>query len=276
MPPEPLAALLPLFRRHFPGVEAGVGTDANFAELNRNRPAAGAADFIAFPVSPQVHESDTRSLIENLAAQSHALQTAATFAGNRQIRVSPVTLKPCRDAANGQAAKSLPDADARQVSLFAAAWTLLSLKSLAAAASVTFYETVGLKGIVCGDAPGFLPAVRVFPVYLVLRQLHAFRATHLCGTQSSQPLQLDGAAFENAAGERLLVLVNFTDKTLKAGFPVAHFRAIRTKKLTLRNIGTFLENPEKFPRRWKRENAAQPEFVVLLPKQSLSFVRFSA
>ena len=52
--------------------------------------------------------------------------------------------------------------DPRQASLFTAAWTLGSIAALAeaGAASITYYETVGPRGIIPGDRP--LPPREVF------------------------------------------------------------------------------------------------------------------
>ena len=74
--------------------------------------------------------------------------------------VSPVTLKP-RFNANAtepeavNTPRELPvSVDPRQMSLFAAAWTLGSIKYLAesGASSVTYYETTGWRGVMETEA----------------------------------------------------------------------------------------------------------------------------
>jgi hypothetical protein len=77
-----------------------------------------------------------------------------------------VTLRP-RDpieaAQSNHTAAHLPfSVDPRQSSLFTAAWTVGSISALAqgGAASLTYYETVGLRGIIPGDGP--LPPRELF------------------------------------------------------------------------------------------------------------------
>jgi hypothetical protein len=82
------------------------------------------------------------------------------------VAVTPVTLKRRYnpDATGEQPATppgELPwNVDARQPSLFAAAWTLGSLAYLAGsgAARLTYYETTGMRGVLLGDASPTLPA----------------------------------------------------------------------------------------------------------------------
>ena len=74
--------------------EFAVGSNAYFAELNRNRPETADVDAIVYPITPQVHASDETSMMENLEAQAVTVQTARSWAGQRQLVVSPVTLKP--------------------------------------------------------------------------------------------------------------------------------------------------------------------------------------
>ncbi len=267
-PRKLLENILPKLRQQFPGLKIGAGTDANFAELNRNRPVCEAVDFISYPVNPQVHYADVRSLIENLAAQRHTLQTARTFAGSKKIHVSPITLKPrlYPETTDEPTGKLPPDADSRQPSLFVAAWTLLSIKYLCNADLLTFYETVGEKGLLNGH---------VFAVYLIMQELSAFGATHVHDVQGSHPLQLDAVVFENRMGEQMAVIINFTEELQKIKLPVANFNTIQTKKLTAKNATPFLKNPGFFLDQWRQENPAQSEFVFLLPGESIGFVKYS-
>ena len=69
------------------------GTDGDFAELNRDRPAAGAFDGLTYAMNPQVHAFDDKSLAETLTAQATTVATARSFAGDRPVIISPVTLR---------------------------------------------------------------------------------------------------------------------------------------------------------------------------------------
>ena len=142
------------------------GTDGWFAELNRDRPDTSTMDGLVYSVTPQVHTFDEESIAQSLEAQPETVRTAVTFAAGLPILVGPVTLRP-RDPIETEPPNggtgSLPfSVDPRQSSLFAAAWTVGSISALAqaGAASLTYYETVGCRGIIPGDGP--LPPREVF------------------------------------------------------------------------------------------------------------------
>ncbi len=169
-----------------PFAPVGAGTDSNFAELNLNRPPEGA-DFLFYPANPQVHLFDDATLIENLEAQGDTVRCARRFSGGRPVAVTPVTLKP----------RFIPSApDARQKTLFGAAWTVGSLKSLAeaGASSVTYFET---RGVLEGD--------RVFPLHHVLADALEFSGGEVLPSSPSDPLVLTGLALRKGARTRVLV-----------------------------------------------------------------------
>jgi len=162
----------------------GAGTNANFAELNRRRPAHHAADLVCFSVNPQVHAFDDASLVETLEIQPQLVAGARWLAGDLPVAVTPITLKPrfnavasvSEDAPPGQLP---PQIDSRQPGCFAAGWTLGSIAALAAAgaASATYYETTGWRGIMESHSgspwPNELavPPGSVFPVWHLLADL---------------------------------------------------------------------------------------------------------
>src|SRR5205823_13641010 len=122
--------------------------------LNRNRPNAEALDFVCYSVNPQVHAFDNSSLVETLATQATTVESTRQFVGRVPIAITPITLKPRYnpDAAGPEPAPrpgELPAAvDPRQPSLFAAGWTVGSLKYVAESgvASATYFETTGWRG----------------------------------------------------------------------------------------------------------------------------------
>ena len=212
----------PRLKQALPTLKVGYGTDAYFAELNRNRPATNAYDFVSYSINPQVHASDARSLIENLAAQADTIRTARAFAPGKEVHVSPVTLKPRYNPnATGESSSFSADAlpsniDPRQASELLAAWTLLSLRYLADADRVTLYETVGMRGLMPDDATHPLfptPDQAPFPVYDALRQLHQFRPINVIDRLFPDPLREDGLVVENEAGERQMLLINFIEES---------------------------------------------------------------
>src|SRR5690606_38917953 len=71
--PATSADTVELARKILRGLVGG-GSDANFAELNRNRAVAAAADFVAFSLNPQVHGTDELTIVENLGGQAAAVR----------------------------------------------------------------------------------------------------------------------------------------------------------------------------------------------------------
>lgn len=141
-----------------------VGTDAYFAELNRNRPDGDGWDAVCFSVNPQVHAFDDESVMMNAAAHRDVVATARTFAGGRGVVASPITLRP-RFNPDATGPCDPPPPDPRQSTEFCAAWTVASLQALATAgaSSVTYFETHGPRGVMDGD--------NLFPVYRVFEAL---------------------------------------------------------------------------------------------------------
>ncbi len=210
-----------------PGVPVAAGAKAYFTELSRG-PRPTFADQVVFSVNPQIHAFDDASLVETLRMQRLAVENAARLSGGKPIAVSPVTLRPRFNAvATGPvpppAPGQLPDqVDPRQMSLFGAAWTLGSLANLAgAAASLTYYETTGWRGLV--EIPAGPPVPErfhslpgcPFPLYHVLADVGAFQGGNAVAGDSSAPLRLEGLTLE-ARGKRRTVAANLTDRPLAA------------------------------------------------------------
>jgi hypothetical protein len=176
-----------------------LGTNDYFTELNRKRPPKNAGDGTCYSINPQVHAFDNASLVENLEAQASTVRTARSFAGDRWIAITPVTLRPRFIPANGTPV----DPDPRQSSPFNAAWTLGSIKYLAEAGanSVTYYELSG-KGGILG-----------FPVEKVFASIKG--ADGIVPSQSSDPLRVDSAVFTRGS-QRQIVLANMTGRAQRA------------------------------------------------------------
>jgi len=206
-----------------PQVPIGGGTNLYLAELNRFRPEVFALDAVAFSINPQVHAFDETSLVENLEGEADTVATARSFCGNLPIVVGPVTLKPRfnPDTVGPEPPPvpgELPSAvDARQMSLFAAGWTLGSFKQLAeaGAASLTFYETTGWRGVTETQGGCPLPEVfrsfpgMIFPVFHVFADLAELKDGELVACSSSDPLKIQGLAIRRGEGLHILV-ANFT------------------------------------------------------------------
>ncbi len=213
----------------------GTGTQANFAELNRNRPAPGVGDFLTLTINPQVHAFDDASLVETLAVAQEVVRTARSFAAGRAVVVSPITLKPrfnaVATAGAAQADDQLPsNVDPRQRSAFAAAWALGSLRHLAQArvASTTWFAT-GWRGLIEQSAtrPPVLQAAfgsspgEVFPLYRLFESLAPFVGGQVTFIDSSDPLAAEAMLLSQGDRLRLLVAV-FQDRPihLTVAFPI--------------------------------------------------------
>jgi hypothetical protein len=198
-------AVIPALKNEFPGTKVGTGTNANFAELNRNRPDPDLPDFLTYSIHPQAHASDPLTMVENLAGQKDTVLAARLFPGKKPISVSPVTLK------------SRSHVDARQPSLFCAGWTLGSFKYLAESGvdSITYYETAGRGGIIHGDhqplSPGEFMALRgdIYPVYFMFRELLKFKDYSVGISESPHPHRFSCLLLEDGT-EQILILANHT------------------------------------------------------------------
>jgi D-apionolactonase len=218
-----LTRIAPVLRSAFPDALIGAGTDCYFAELNRQRPPTDLVDFLSFSVNPQVHAFDDPSLIETLEAQSDVVESARRFANGKAIHVSPVTFRmrfnpDATGSGSGPAPGELPaTVDPRQMSLFGAAWTLGSIKHLAeaGAACLTYFETVGWRGLMQGDTdsglPGRFNAVKgqIFPVWQVFKWVGEFQDGMVVPITSSHPLRVDGLLLQRN-GRRRLIVANYT------------------------------------------------------------------
>ena len=204
------------------------GTNAYFAELNRGPTPPEIADAVCYSINPQVHAFDDASLAETLGAQAYTVESARNFAGGKPVVVSPVTLRPrFNPNATGPEPPTPPGelpstVDPRQPTLFAAGWTMGSLKYLAAAgaAAVTYYETTGWRGVMETQAGSPLPerfaslAGGVFPLYHVLADVGEFAGASAAAVRSADPLSVEAMALVRGQSRRLL-LANLT------GAPVA-------------------------------------------------------
>lgn len=218
-----------LARQHLstfaPTAPFGGGTNAYFTELNRNRPSTDGLDLVSYSVNPQVHAFDNLSLMETLATQAATVHSARGFVGDTPIAVTPITLRArFNPNATGPEAEPAPgtlppSVDPRQMSLFAAAWTLGSLKYLAASgvASATYFETVGWLGVVesaegpPANAPFLSLPGGVFPVYHLLADVGEWAGATLLPVATSNRLAVDGLALAREGAKRIL-LANLTNE----------------------------------------------------------------
>jgi len=183
-----------------------VGTDAYFAELNRNRPPTDETDLVCYSINPQVHAFDDLSLCETLVAQKATVDSAHEFF-DCPVSVTPITLLPrfnpnATSTAEGELATS-SDVDPRQNTGFNAAWTVGSVSQLAthpSIASLTYFEAFGPRGVMSAEGT-------LYPVANVFREIGRHRVINT--TESSHPLAVAALALSNTQ-ERSLLLANYS------------------------------------------------------------------
>ena len=266
-------ALLGVVRPLLAG-KAGAGTDIDFFPLNNNRPAVDSADFIFCSIRPQAHAFDDASVIENLDGQTHLVASARKIFGTLPFVASPVTLKRRWHKGSARPAHELPPmVDVRQLSLLGAGWLVGSLRALteAGAASVTWFETTGWRGVMevasGSPLPGEFPSVPggVFPMYHVLRAVADFREGGLRPVHLSHPLLVQAAVLQ-AGNRQLWIVANVTAIPRKVHFPCAG----QLRFLDATSAAECALEPSSFAEK------ASISFVggaLELPAWSLAFVR---
>jgi len=238
---------------HAPGILFAAGTLDFFTELNRNRPPANAAAFPCFSVNPQVHAFDNATMVENFAGATSQLESLRAFSAKPAV-VSPITLK-IRAKTSAEAPRDLPaDVDPRQMSLFGAGWTVGIIARLSAttnAHSLTFYQTVGWRGLIEQDEGSPLSAQfpsfpgSVFPLYHVFADIGEFNAKQLYPTHSSHPLVAEGLTLVDSEGRRRILVANLTAHPQEIKIKSGTCRAL-ARYLDERNAETAMRNPEAF------------------------------
>lgn len=252
-----------LAREHLSGLDPeaafGTGTDAFFAELNRERPKYVGPDFVCYSISPQVHASDDASIAETLEAQAETVRSARRFTGGLPVVVSPVTLKPrFNPVATGPEPDPAPgelplQVDPRQASLFAAGWTLGSVKYLSegGALAATYYETTGWRGVMEGEGGSPLPERfpslpgAVFPVYHALADIGGFAGGEVVPSRSSDPLRVEGVALRKGDRTRVL-LTNLGPESRTVRLAGRVPAEARVRRLDADNVERAMRSPESF------------------------------
>jgi len=256
----------------------GGGTNANFLNINRERPPVHSLDLVCYSLNPQVHAFDNRSLIETLEAEVASVESARRFIGGLPLAVTPVTLRPRFNPDATGPARPLgpqelpPEVDPRQMSLFGAVWTLGSLKYFLEmqVESLTYYETSGWRGVLQNNTgspiPARFPSVpgSVFPLYHVLADIGECRGWTLILSRSSRPLEMNGLALRKGKMLRLL-LANMTDEKRIIELP-ALAKNVRMRRLNADTAEIAMRDPERFRRNKERTGVfAQPGTLGMLP-----------
>ncbi len=190
-------------------VQVVVGTDAYFAELNRNRPKVREPLQVCYSINPQVHAFDKLSLCETIEHR----ETPSIRPLQCSIVRSSFLRSPCdRDSIRMQLRCRMvqvePETDPRQQTDFAAAWTTGVLGQLAThphVASLTFFETWGPRGVM-DESGNAYPMSQVFAEYL--------KAATVFPVATSRPLEISAIGLIDADGHRRVLIGNMSHRPL--------------------------------------------------------------
>jgi D-apionolactonase len=243
--------IIQLCKQRIAKAEIGIGTKDFFADINRSRPTEGNHDFMVFSVNPQVHAFDNSTIIENLEAQKYPIETIQSFTKDKKIHISPLEFRMSfmREDYSEDILPFQPDS--RQLSLFAAGWTLGSIKYLAesSVASATCFETVGRKGIMAGEqenSDAEFPAFRgmIYPVYYIFRELAEMKDATVIACSTDLPLQVSSLLLKKD-DQLLLFLANHTQHEVAIDL-TALGQTWMAKQISASNIQTALLSPTTY------------------------------
>jgi len=194
-PPQLIHTLHPILKKQLPALLLGYGTEGAFADFNSQRPENMMFDFVSFSLHPQVHATDERSILDNVDSHADLLHTARLLTNGKAVHVSPITF-----------GEKQADPDVRQYGSLLAWWTIKSLQQLAGAASVTYFELFGSKGLLTvAKQTANNNEVRCSVLYDVLVAIRQFEPVFII-TETMDEAAEESLLLENAAGKRLKIL----------------------------------------------------------------------
>lgn len=225
------------------------GTDLLFVDLNRFRPRLREVDGVAWPVTATVHADDDTSVAETAAMHGETIRSARRFCGDRPLAVTPITF-------SGRG-----NPDPRQSSLFAAGWTVASIRSAAeaGAASVTYFEVAGPCGVIDGDSDGI-----AFPAYHVLADASEWRSGELLRARSSNPLAVDVLAVD-VGGRLSLLVANLTAAPQTCRINGCRSRTVELRRLDEHSFRLACADPVAFRTRTEQADAGDSLELELSP-----------
>lgn len=256
-------------RRVFPGARVGGGTDAFFAEFNRNPPIA--ADFVFWTVNPTVHAEDDASVMETLAVLGDQAATARAHCPGVPPWCGPVTLRMRFNPNATRPTGSVPrrtspaDLDARQRGLFGAAFTLGQIAAWTGAGIETlcFYAPFGPLGMIHTHA-GFSipwydeqPEGTVYPAYHVLTGLGPHSGALIRSVETSAPSRVAALAVHDS-----LWLANLGSEPVTVATPGEHVRVLDAESFVQATL-----DPDEF---WHRDGGPVTGGVIELNAYSVA------
>jgi D-apionolactonase len=272
-----------------PGVPFVGGTNVLFTDLNRFRPELEPLDAVAYPLNATVHADDDTSVVETMAMHGETVRSARSFCDELPIVIGPVTFNQrFNPVATGPEPEPGPgelpsQVDRRQPSLLGAGWTLGSLKYLAeaGAASVTYFETTGWRGVVETEAGPPVPEAfasapgTAYPLYHVLADAGEWKGGEVAGARSSEPLAVEALAVRHGGALHVLVAnVTAQPQTCELG-PVEGARA-RIRMLDESSHVAATREPQRFRGEVREEGVTGGRLTLELPPFAVARVDVGA
>ncbi|HWJ75175.1 MAG TPA: hypothetical protein VNX29_18610 [Kaistia sp.] len=199
-PPHPSeAAIAAALAASFPDATQIGGSPAFFTEFNRKPPTPSLWRGLTFNTAPTVHAADDASVIETLQSLLHILASATALANGLPLLIGPVGIGARINPYGAAPSLNAPEAregmaarDPRQRGLFAAAWTVGYLASIARydVARFAFGAPVGPFGLLStrqDHARPFWddrPEGALYPLYHVARTIAAAAGSSLVEADS--------------------------------------------------------------------------------------------
>lgn len=230
-PPGALAELREALAWDADGIPTGGGSRGYFYQLALDGIPA-SADFVEYPVNPQVHARDDGSILDTVMSLPATVATARALARGAPVHVASATLRP---TFNPNLVGPEPEPglgrlparyDVRQPSTLAASWSLGALAAVADAgsASIVLHEAAGWGGLVAAHHDGLpaLPESEGLPLAVgrVVAAATDPPGARVCTAHT--PAWLSLLALQHPGGLRLLVASrDRTARRLVLGIPFA-------------------------------------------------------
>jgi hypothetical protein len=235
------------------------GAYGTLAALTRYPIDIGRVQMASLAISPTVHRADDETVMENLDGLRDQVRHAIAWVGG-DIRIGPVTLATIDGPYPGgprPPGDLPPQVDARQPSLFAAAWLVGAIGELGAsgARAITLFETSGWRGIQertngCPLPARFLSQPgTVYPTWHVLADIAEWREARLLEVQVADPVRLGALALERQDGTVRLLVANRTRDPVPVTVRSAITRA-RSRILDAVTANQAMHDPKAHREQW--------------------------
>lgn len=165
-------------RQAFPGLKTGFSPGGWFADLNSAITSTAPYDFVSFTVSPQAHQDDNRSILENLGSQHTTIETLNDKIDGVVIHVSPIVFNHKSD-------------DSRLHTSFAAWWTINAICNFASAGYLALFELTGPRGVINDEQ-------KPSPLYRLLKTIKDFDPAFIHKTSKNEII------IENSNNEQVI------------------------------------------------------------------------